>query len=367
MGDLGQLERLRSGVDSWNTWRKEHPSLRPNLSGADLRFLVLERVDLQQANLADADLTHAFLYEANLCDAELPGATLVGTNFCRARLRNARLTGADLHRANFDQADLAGADLSGANLERTLFVGTIVSKAKFSDCRVYGVSAWDLDLSDVADQSGLRITRDDQPERITVDNLQVAQFVYLLLHNRNIRDVIETVGKKGVLLIGRLTGRQGDILRAIRDDLKYRYQLLPIMFEFAPLASEETTRTLATLAHLSRFVIADLTDAQSVLQELTMIVRDLMTLPVQPLLQESALMPPMADGLLMGPSVLRPYRYSTKERLLEDLATSVIGPAHDRAGQNDARLAEIRREYLPWQQPPSDRVRRPRVIENDSA
>ena len=171
--------------------------------------LSLKRVDLQQANLADADLTHAFLHEANLCDAELSGATMVGTNLCRASLRNARLAGADLHRANFDRADLAGADLSGANLERTLFVGTIVSKARFSDCKVYGASAWDLDLSDVADQSGLRITRDDQPERITVDNLQVAQLVYLLLHNRNIRDVIETVGKKGVLLIGRLTGRGG--------------------------------------------------------------------------------------------------------------------------------------------------------------
>ena len=357
MSDAKQLDRLRSGVHVWNAWRMENPALQPNLSGADLRFRMLEGVDFQRSNLAGADLTHAFLHEANLCDAELSGATMVGTNFCLARLRDARLTESDLHRANFDRADLTGADLTGANLERTLLVGTVVSKARFSDCKVHGVSAWDLDLSDVADQSGLRITRDDQPERITVDNLQVAQLVYLLLHSHNIRDVIETVGKKGVLLIGRLTGRGGETLRAIRDDLKHHYQLLPIMFEFAPLPSEETTRTLSTLAHLSRFVIADLTDAQSVLQELTLIVRDLMTLPVQPLLQESAPMPPMADGFLMGQSVLPPYRYSTKERLLADLATSVIGPAHDRARQNEVRLAEIREEYLSWQQPRSARGR----------
>ena len=349
MGNLEQLARLRSGVDSWNAWRNENPGLRPDLSGADLRFCVLERVDLRQANLAGADFTHAFLYEADLCGAELSAATMVGTNLCLARLRDARLGHADLHRANLDRADLTGADLSGANLERTLLVGTIVSGARFSQCRVYGASAWDLDLSDVADQSGLRITRDDQPERITVDNLQVAQFVYLLLHNPNIRDVIDTVGRKGVLLIGRFTGTGGDVLGSIRDDLKNRYGLVPIMFEFAALPTQETTRTLSTLAHLSRFVIADLTDAQSVLQELTVIIKDLITLPVQLLLQESAPTPPMVDGLLMSQSVLGPYRYSTKERLLEDLPTKVIGPAHDRARQIDARLAEIRREYLPWQ------------------
>jgi hypothetical protein len=314
-----------------------------------LRFSVFDGVDLHQANLAAADLTQAFLYQADLCGADLSAATMVGTNCCMARLCDARLTLADLHRANFDRADLTGADLSGANLERTLFVGTIVSRATLTGCRVHGASVWDLDLSEVRDQTGLRITRDDQPDRITVDNLHVAQFVYLLLHHPGIRDVIDTVAKKGVLLIGRFTGPGGDILRSIRDDLKSRYELVPIMFEFAALPSQETTRTLSTLAHLSRFVIADLTDAQSVLQELTLIVRDLITLPVQLLLQESAPVPPMLDGLLVSPSVLRPYRYSTKERLLEELAPMVIGPAYERARQVEAKLAEIRRDYLPWQ------------------
>ena len=349
MGNLDQLARLRSGVDAWNAWRNENPRLRPDLSGADLRFSVLNRVDLHQANLSGADLTHAFFYQANLCETELSAATMVGTNFCLARLCHARLTQADLHRANFDRADLTGADLSGANLERTLLVGTIVSGARFSQCKVYGAAVWDLDLSGVRDQSGLRITRDDHPGQITVDNLQVAQFVHLLLHNPNIRDVIDTVGRKGVLLIGRFTGTGGEILRSIRDELKNRYGLVPIMFEFAALPSQETTRTISTLAHLSRFVIADLTDAQSVLQELTSIVKDLVTLPVQLLLQDSAPIPPMVDGLLMSQSVLRPYRYSTRERLLEDLSTKVIGPADERARQIEARLAEIRREYLPWQ------------------
>jgi hypothetical protein len=35
----------------------------------------------------------------------------------------------------------------------------------------------------------LVITPKDEPE-ITVDNIEIAQFVYLLLHNQKIRDVI---------------------------------------------------------------------------------------------------------------------------------------------------------------------------------
>ena len=44
-------------------------------------------------------------------------------------------------------------------------------------------------------QQNLVITRGEKSE-ITVDNIEVAQFIYLLLHNEKIRDVIDTVGKK---------------------------------------------------------------------------------------------------------------------------------------------------------------------------
>ena len=57
---------------------------------------------------------------------------------------------------------------------------------------VYGVSAWRLELEGTK-QENLVITRDDEPP-ITVDNIEVAQFIYLLLHNKKIRDVIETQG-----------------------------------------------------------------------------------------------------------------------------------------------------------------------------
>jgi hypothetical protein len=41
----------------------------------------------------------------------------------------------------------------------------------------------------------------DKPA-ITVDNIEVAQFIYLMLHNQKIRDVIDTITSKAVLILG---------------------------------------------------------------------------------------------------------------------------------------------------------------------
>jgi Pentapeptide repeats (8 copies) len=118
-------------------------------------------------------------------------------------LSEADLSKANLRRAVLHRADLRGADLRGADLEAATLVDTDLTGADLTGCRIYGVSAWGLKLERTKQQN-LVITRLDEPE-ITVDNIEVAQFVYLLLHNQKIRDVIDTIGKKGVLLLGRFT------------------------------------------------------------------------------------------------------------------------------------------------------------------
>jgi hypothetical protein len=95
-------------------------------------------------------------------------------------------------------ADLRGVKLSGANLNRALLYGD------FTGCLIYGVSASGLKLSDETKQRNSIVTRWGEPE-IAVDNIEVVQFVYLLLDNAKIRKIIDTVGKKGVLLLGRFT------------------------------------------------------------------------------------------------------------------------------------------------------------------
>jgi hypothetical protein len=143
---------------------------------------------------------------------------------------------------------------------------------------VLDVSAWGLKLNE-AKQQNLLITPKNEPE-ITVDNIEVAQFVYLLLNNKRIRDVIDTITSKAVLILGRFTDERKAVLDALREELRKR-NLLPILFDFAIPSSRDVTETIKTLASLARFVIADVTDATEVRVELHNIVPDFTSLPIQ--------------------------------------------------------------------------------------
>jgi hypothetical protein len=135
------------------------------------------------------------------------------------------------------------------------------------------------------EQSGLVITKAEEAV-ITVDDLQVAQFIYLLLNNRNIRNVIDTVTSKAVLILGRFNKERKAILDAMHAELRKR-KYVPILFDFNGPDSRDITETVSILAHLARFVIADITDAKSIPQELERIVPNLPSVPVQPILLSS--------------------------------------------------------------------------------
>ena len=93
----------------------------------------------------------------------------------------------------------------------------------------------------------------------------------LPLNNEKIRDVIDTVGKKGVLLLGRFTEGRIAVLERLRDELRQR-GYLPIVFNFDKPETKDFTETVRLLAGLSKFVIADLTSPKSAPYELGVIV-----------------------------------------------------------------------------------------------
>jgi hypothetical protein len=83
----------------------------------------------------------------------------------------------------------------------------------------------------------LIITPSNEPE-ITVDNIEIAQFIYLLLNNQKIRDVIDTITSKVVLILGRFTPQRKAVLDALREELRRR-DYLPILFDFDKPASRD--------------------------------------------------------------------------------------------------------------------------------
>src|SRR5579872_7491852 len=65
MPDSQHLDLLKQGVFTWNQWRQEHPEVLPDLTGADMSWAHLSRIDLSGANLSGADFTWADLYKAD--------------------------------------------------------------------------------------------------------------------------------------------------------------------------------------------------------------------------------------------------------------------------------------------------------------
>ncbi|WP_134497798.1 pentapeptide repeat-containing protein [Microvirga pakistanensis] len=304
-----------------------------NLSHADLRGAIFLRANLSNANLSHARLQKADFGYAQLKAANLCGANLIEADFTEADLRAANLTNASLGRAILRRADLSEADLTSANLtEATLtkavLIGTTFTKANLTGCLIYGISAWGLKTDGVVQQN-LIITGRDEPE-ITVDNIEVAQFVYLLLHNHKIRDVIDTITSKAVLILGRFTEERKVVLDALREELRRR-DYLPILFDFDKPASRDITETISLLARMARFVVADITDARSIPQELSVIVPDLPSVPVQPLLLEGSGEYGMFEHFRRYPWVLPLHRYETQDQLIAEIGERVIEPAERRA------------------------------------
>lgn len=359
----------------WNAWRAANPDVRPDLSEKDLSGADLVRADLHhailhdailrdadmglailmgaelfnadlcnvklvQADMSGAVLNYANLHMANMLQANLHGTYLVEANLNEADLRKANLiyahvesailTRANLSKANLSHARFIKADLTGANLQLAILNETDLTKATLVGCRVYGISAWDVKL-DGAIQSDLIISQDGKPE-IKVNDLEVAQFIYLFGHSKKIDKVVDTMSSKSVLILGRFSGSHKAILDAISEKLPTISDYIPIIFDVTKPKSRDLTETIRVLAHLSHFVIADMTNAKSIPHELMSFVPFLPSVPVQPIILKGRKTYSMfRDHLERYPWVLSLYEYESEEQLLADLDEKIIRRAEKMA------------------------------------
>lgn len=363
MANEDAREMLAQGAEEWNRWRKTNPTLWPELSsshlarrnllGYDLHETFLCDADLSEANLSGVDLSGsdltgadlgksyliganlsftdlrranlswAYLDHAKLQGADLGGAQLYNATLRQANLEGSNLVGAILVEANLRAARMKGADLSHAVLHNALLVEADLTDAKLIESQVYGVSAWKVATANAL-QRDLLITPAGEPS-IHVDNLDVAQLVYVLLSNERIRGVIDTLTSKAVLILGRFTPERKPFLDGLRHALR-NHDYASIVFDFDKPARRNFTETVSTLAHLSRFVIVDITDASSVPQELQRIVPDLPSVPIQPVIHAASQAYGMFGDFFDYPTVLEPKRYEGLDELLANVE-QLIAPA----------------------------------------
>ena len=150
--------RIQQGTEFWNTWRKENPQVRPDLSGLDLANLDLQGIDFSRAKLTRTDLTGANLTEASFIGADLGqcilnAATLVRADFKDADLIWAKLVEADVNHANLTRAKCIecegiGSKLHGANLRDAKLSRSSFMDADFSGASLVHVKALETNFND---------------------------------------------------------------------------------------------------------------------------------------------------------------------------------------------------------------------------
>jgi pentapeptide repeat protein len=173
VADDTRLAKLGEGVRAWNSWRRENPEIRPDLSGSDLsgeqgtgpiekdfNNINLSDTNLRNCELWCIDFTGADLRRANLQGADLADEDPAGASdldlFPAANMNYAELREADLSGADLGDVSLIGARLNVAKLRRT-----ILRRANLVDAHLAGADLTDADLGmgDVIVQHGAVLGR----------------------------------------------------------------------------------------------------------------------------------------------------------------------------------------------------------------
>lgn len=344
MNNKEQIELLKNYPEKWNKWREDNPSQCLSLRNVDFakefdgkgfydlpefEGINFSNTDLQGAILRDCMFSNCCFDDAQISLADLVGAYFFSCTFRNASMRVTRIGNAEFHDCTFEDADLSycsakdtvfkGSTFRNTKLEHMSFVANDFSDTLIESCYVYGISAWDLNLEGSV-QTDLKITPDDEAA-ITVDNIELAQFIYLMINNSKLRDVIDTITSKVVLILGNFSEERKKVLDRIRNQVRY-YDFVPVMFDFDKPNSRDLTETVRTLALMSKFVIADLSSPRSIPHELANFAKDNPSVFIYPIILEGEKAFGMFEDHYKNYSWIKPIKEYTNEtvnQLVEEI------------------------------------------------
>jgi hypothetical protein len=265
------------GAKIWNAWRERNPYDLvfsaphwydcPGPGGLQVKGNNL--VDFSGMNLSGVNIQHAFAEGLHLRDAVFDGTHFEEGDFSRADFR-----GATFRNTKFNKTILTGANFDGAtfincNLNRINLVGASFRVKEITETVVYGIAAWDLETSDEMKQSKLVIEKTYElysdfiqqgKVPMMVDDIELAQFVYYLSNHKKMRDAINILNERGVLLLGRFSNGGLERLYSMRKWFKSK-GYMAMIFDFVRPDNLSLTETVVTMAGLSKFVVVDLSGA----------------------------------------------------------------------------------------------------------
>ncbi len=231
--------------------------------------------------------------------------------------------------ASFRHADLAHANLSGVRLQA----------ADLTGARVSGASVWEIGTDATTRQRDLIVDQWIDPiehlvdyprvaaEDIVVraDDIEAVHLLYLVSTRGKLKTVIDAMTERVVLLLGNFGSHRKAVLNSVRHklaDMGYA----PVVFDFAAPVNRDFIETIALIAGLSRFVIADLTRPRSTPLEALAIAPHLMV-PFASIIREGER--PFSTFRAWQAKyqwVLPTWSYRNRGQLIRRLKADVVGP-----------------------------------------
>jgi len=369
---------LKSSVDTWNQWRQENTHAPLDFRNAFLMGRFFNGFDFSYCNFRDANLMNCELKKVNFSNSDVSftdfsGAKLsnaifsetqlVRSQFNHSNLRNVKFsnvvishtdfTGSLLSEVSIDSSevdfcvfdvatfsnsiiskassiassffktDLSQSAFINCNLKGAIFIETNIEQSIFENCNIFGISCWKM-IGTPKTMRNLNIS-DFNENKITLDNLEIAQFLYLLLNNTQIHSVIDNISTKIVLILGRFSEEQKPILDFIRAKLP-DYDLIPVIFDFECPKTRDLDETISILASLSKFVIIDITDPRSTPQEMKGFIESHPSIPVQPIIRQGGKVYGMFEHFERYSWVLKIQTYNNLSDLQQNFNEKIISP-----------------------------------------
>ncbi len=234
-----------------------HATVAGDFDGCAFRDCRLDGHRLRLCRFRKAEFRHCSLRGVDLAGVDLDGALFEDCNLSEADFK-----GAMLRNATFDRCDLRGASWSDAD------IGDVV----VARSEIYGMSLWGTH-GEVADARELSLTKPGETTALEIDGLHIAVFVVSLLDGNGVRELVDGLSSTLVLILGRFSPEHKKVLDEVRSGLR-ALGYTAIVFDSSAPRNRDTSETVAILAKLSRFVLADLTEPKSAPYELQQFVAD---------------------------------------------------------------------------------------------
>jgi hypothetical protein len=209
----------------------------------------------------------------------------------------------NLEGAIFENCFLSGSNLTSSNLNKSII----------KNSTIFGTSVWNI-TTEGSFQENLTITNGYDDAVITIDNIEIASFIYLVIDNTKVTSVIDTISNKMVLILGRFTPERKNVLEYLKMNLRKR-DLVPILFDFDKPKNRDLTETIGLIGRMSKLIIADLTDAKSIPQELNELIPNNPSISVQPILLKNSSAYSMFEHWERYPWVKKTFEYENKSDL----------------------------------------------------